>query len=374
MADSIRQQIITAIDTRLKTILTSNGYETNAGQNVFAWRDSALALEELEAILYKDRTEARTPGVGIYEITLPLEIQIIATSPAQVRKILADLEVAVMSDETWGGLALNTEFETDEMEIEQKEYTFVASGIILPIEYRTSRGNPYSIEPGTDHDAILIHNIDGWLSDFAMDCGVSREEGERVFKLVSQFDDSHPLYAPSDDTKKPLWIPDGLNGNPTIRFDGINDYLQSADFVWHQPCIAYIVCKVIAFTSSYDQIMSGGPNHINPPWVAMWDSNILIRISAPYAGPNVTISANTWVVLRVILNGGTSSIRKNIDSPSIGNPGTYGFEGITLGRQGGFDGNYSNIEIARLVCFSSVPSTAEDAFIMNALNTRYAIY
>lgn len=144
MADSIRQQLISAIDTRLKTILVANGYETNAGQNVFAWRDTALEAAELDAILYRDRTESRTPGVGVYEFTLPVEIQIVSTSASQVRKILADLEVAIFVDESWGEIALNTELETDEMEIEQKETLFVAAGIIMPIEYRTVRGNPYT--------------------------------------------------------------------------------------------------------------------------------------------------------------------------------------------------------------------------------------
>ncbi len=144
MADSIRQQIISAIDTRLKTILVANGYETNAGLNVFAWRDTALEAAELDAILYRDRTESRTPGVGVYEFILPVEIQIVSTSASQVRKILADLEVAIFVDESWGEIALNTELETDEMEIEQKETLFVAAGIIMPIEYRTVRGDPYT--------------------------------------------------------------------------------------------------------------------------------------------------------------------------------------------------------------------------------------
>src|SRR3990170_6560821 len=56
MADSKRQQIVSALDTRLKTILTTGGYETNLGNNVKWWRqepfadtESGISCEDSEA-------------------------------------------------------------------------------------------------------------------------------------------------------------------------------------------------------------------------------------------------------------------------------------------------------------------------------------
>src|SRR3990170_3357246 len=57
MADSIRQQIMTAIDTRLKLITITNGYETNAGNNVYEFWDIALEDDELPAIIWRDGAE-----------------------------------------------------------------------------------------------------------------------------------------------------------------------------------------------------------------------------------------------------------------------------------------------------------------------------
>lgn len=143
MTDSIRQQIIDAIDTRFKAILTAGGYKTNLGNHVFAWRDTPLEATDLPGLIYKDTTEQREPGAGIYDLILSIEIELFSTSAAGIRNCLADLEKAIFTDESWGELALNSEIETDEMAIEQKENTFCASKIILAVEYRTVRGDPY---------------------------------------------------------------------------------------------------------------------------------------------------------------------------------------------------------------------------------------
>ena len=39
MTVNIRQQVFSAIRTQLETILTDNSYNSDAGENVFEWRD-----------------------------------------------------------------------------------------------------------------------------------------------------------------------------------------------------------------------------------------------------------------------------------------------------------------------------------------------
>jgi hypothetical protein len=142
MTDSIRQKIITAIDTRLKTILIANDYQTNMGNHIFAWREEALQESELDGLIYKDRTESKVEGCGIDEMTMPVEIEIDSTSPELVRKCLADLEKAIAVDRTWGQLAIHTKLETSEMAVEQKEKSFAASKILMTVEYQTVMGDP----------------------------------------------------------------------------------------------------------------------------------------------------------------------------------------------------------------------------------------
>ncbi len=142
MVDSIHQRIISAIDTRFKTILIAGGYKTNMGQHVFAWKETPFDASEIDGLNYRDRREQRTPGCGVYEFTLPIEIEVFSSSPEGIRKCLADLEKAIFVDETWGGLAENSEIDSSEMAIEHKEHIYGASNVVMTVEYRTVRGDP----------------------------------------------------------------------------------------------------------------------------------------------------------------------------------------------------------------------------------------
>ncbi len=112
--------------------------------NTFEWRATPLQPTEIPAFVYRDRTETRTPGMGISENALIVEIEIYGVSPAQIRELLAKLEQAVEADPTWGGLAIDSELNSNAMQIEQKENIFCASQIAMTVEYRTVRGDPFT--------------------------------------------------------------------------------------------------------------------------------------------------------------------------------------------------------------------------------------
>lgn len=142
MTESIRQRIITAIDIGLKAILVTGGYKTNMGLNVFEWKSEAFAASEVDGLTYRDRTDPRQVGCGVYDHEMPVEIEIVSTTPAQIRKCLADLEKAIHVDPTWGGLAFGTDLDMDETAIEKKEHVYTASKIIMTVYFRTVIGDP----------------------------------------------------------------------------------------------------------------------------------------------------------------------------------------------------------------------------------------
>ncbi len=55
---------------------------------------------------------------------------------------MADLEKAIRVDRTWGQLAIHTKLETSAMAVEKKEKVFVASKILMTVEYQTVMGDP----------------------------------------------------------------------------------------------------------------------------------------------------------------------------------------------------------------------------------------
>lgn len=147
MPDTIRQQIISTVDTRFKTILVANGYQTNLGDHVFEWRtkENPLSASELDGLIYRDTDEEKIEGAGSnFENTVKVEIEISSTSPSQIRKCLADLEKAAFVDRFWNGLAIRTRLSGNKSAKTQKENIFVASQVILEIDYLTVMGDPYT--------------------------------------------------------------------------------------------------------------------------------------------------------------------------------------------------------------------------------------
>lgn len=111
MADSIRQRIITAVDTRLKAMLTTGGYELNLGRSVHEWRSTPFDEGDLPAVVYRDTNEVVEVTVGRHDHRMELEIEMVlsgSTAPATMRKAVADIVKAVGADVTWGGLAFDT--------------------------------------------------------------------------------------------------------------------------------------------------------------------------------------------------------------------------------------------------------------------------
>lgn len=140
---SIRQNIMTAVDGRLKIITTANGYNTNAGAHVFDWLDRDLADSELDAIIYRDKSnEISDSGFGTVINTVTVEIEVktksASTTAAQVRKMIEDVYKAIGTDDTWGGLALTTIPQTDEIDLSQVEKIAGSAMIIVKIQYNTA--------------------------------------------------------------------------------------------------------------------------------------------------------------------------------------------------------------------------------------------
>jgi hypothetical protein len=112
MATNKWQQVITAVLTRLRTIKTTAGYETNAGNNVFEWRPNPLAEGELPGIVVRDTFPEEVITVGAHEHTLLIECCVFtggATAPAQARLVIADIVKAFGTDRTFGGLVEDTQ-------------------------------------------------------------------------------------------------------------------------------------------------------------------------------------------------------------------------------------------------------------------------
>jgi len=148
MSTTIRQQIVSAVGTRLATIKTTGGYQTNLGNSVYEWLQAPLNEDDPVTLIYRDRGNVVVRAIGCHEHTMMLEILLAMThaaSPATVRNMIADVIQCVGTDVTWGGLAQDTGAVSDE-EIEFEHSGRKVAGISLKfeIEYTTAPFDPYT--------------------------------------------------------------------------------------------------------------------------------------------------------------------------------------------------------------------------------------
>lgn len=142
-----RQLIIDALDGKLKAIKVNNGYLTNAGEHVYAWRDEPLQPQELPAIVYYDRIASlRSDGpLGIFRWTLAVDIHLYVSAgpdtPAQMRLLVADALKAIGEGDAnhWDGYAIMTMLAADaEIDIERRGQTAGEAVLNIAITYDTS--------------------------------------------------------------------------------------------------------------------------------------------------------------------------------------------------------------------------------------------
>lgn len=150
MADSIRQQIVDAVDTRLKAILKSAGYETDLGKNIFAWRATNLENSELPGAIWRDTdcddSNATIGSIGYHLHSLTMEVDLRAadgaTTPASLRTLVTDLQKAIGADVTWGGLAIRTTPMKSPLIVEQEEKIIGGANVTFAIEFYTKKWDP----------------------------------------------------------------------------------------------------------------------------------------------------------------------------------------------------------------------------------------
>lgn len=159
MADSIRQKLIDQIETRLATITTGNGYETNAGNNVAVWRDLRKAPfpgGNLDAINVKDGSSVedradQAIGTTRHIVTVHVEFatqQSAIATDAHLRKIMSDIIKAVGTDRRWNdgseNLAWDTRIVSTDLDVNQAEEIVGGGQVVMEIVFTTLDFDPYN--------------------------------------------------------------------------------------------------------------------------------------------------------------------------------------------------------------------------------------
>ena len=153
---SKRQSIITAIETRLKTIVaaqtvtmyggTSHTYATTLTGHVFTWKTAPFQYSEVPGVNIKDERDSISRfSIGLDDHNMVVSIEAFAANDTALRSLIADIIACIGSDVTWGGLAEDTKPIGDEtFAVEQKGKTIAGCKMYVTVEFATGLWNPDS--------------------------------------------------------------------------------------------------------------------------------------------------------------------------------------------------------------------------------------
>jgi hypothetical protein len=144
-----RQDILSAIKTRMQNISVANGYHSAMGVNVFVWRTSSLDPNVLPALIIRDMSQAKdqegeNAPYSFDTWRMQIEIEIVGqsggTTDVSIRQMIADVYKAIGVDDTFGGVAI-TSFLLDDGIILNDQQSKVVGGATIHFEilYRTSK-------------------------------------------------------------------------------------------------------------------------------------------------------------------------------------------------------------------------------------------
>jgi hypothetical protein len=141
---NVRQQITTKLETALKGIQVSGGYETNLGNNVYEWQEYPMDTGFFPACTFRDTVVPQKKATGLWDNLLGVEIVLYGNTPAAVRKMVADVIKAIGTQQPkWGGLAYKTDLVDEDTGSEHKDRRIFISKLVINIHFLTAYWSAY---------------------------------------------------------------------------------------------------------------------------------------------------------------------------------------------------------------------------------------
>lgn len=142
MSDNRRQSLVTALLSRLATITTANGYDSNLGAHTIGeWRGH-FEKRELPAISLKDAVVLTDPPAnrrsGLRERRLRVVLELYfadSATPEEARIGISDVLVVIGKDPTFGGDAEGTERVSESLVVDEELTWLNAAQIVVEIIY-----------------------------------------------------------------------------------------------------------------------------------------------------------------------------------------------------------------------------------------------
>jgi hypothetical protein len=211
-----------------------------------------------------------------------------------------------------------------------------------------------------------ISNLKLWLEPE----NIEKDGSDYVSKWIDSSGNGFDLEQ-STQASKPLWVDNELNGQPVIRFDGTNDFLDvdfGQDFT--QPNTVFIIWKI----SSSATISGVGCYTANISWDVssffMNVSNVLTIMNGTQRGVVNDEVRGNFKLHSAVSNGANSMIFQDGINLVTGNSGTNSMNRFRLGEMMGF-GWWLDGDVAEVIFYNALLTDAQRIAVENYLIAKY---
>jgi len=170
---------------------------------------------------------------------------------------------------------------------------------------------------------------------------------------------------------KPLLIENYQNGQPALRFDGVNDFMRVAfGQTFAQPTTIYVIWNRSSSGISQNIVIDGLDTNNRH---SLYNSNNVNGIFTTAAISYSKTPPFSLILNKAVFNGSMSQFYENNTLRVSGNVGTQPLTGLSLGSR------FSNVDflnghILALLGFNRLLSFSEDLNVMNYLNQKYGVF
>lgn len=182
---------------------------------------------------------------------------------------------------------------------------------------------------------------------------LSLSDGDSVSTWSDQTGNGYDLTAGTAPTYKTGII----NGNPVVRFDGVDDFLDVAFSTISQPNHIFIVVQYrsVDSTSSGNQYTFDSDDSNNRELFRQFEGNWGIFAGSNLFGSAADTSAHIGTAL---YNGSSSSLRIDGADDATGDAGADGLGGLTVGSSSS-DSDFGPVDIGEIVVCDGELSTSD---------------
>ena len=152
-------------------------------------------------------------------------------------------------------------------------------------------------------------------------------------------------------------------------FNGVADYMATANYQVNQPLYMYIVMRQVTYTS-FDRFFDGMTGSDQIILRQLGSTPTLVAYAGTASGAVNDMVVNEWSIVRAFFNDANSKIQINGHNAVTGNFGAAHIHGLAIAVNGALTSNFSNIEVAEWVRRDSIDN---EATIYADLKTRYGI-